>query len=418
MSFNFPPVPKKMDTSSTNTSRYDNPPKYVRADTWRLDMLLSSALSDMVQNALESLLGPVKTLAILPEIQLGIDSCLYLVPSLYRLPTPGQRVLGLQYRYTDRRDNTLRSFQVSRRRTLSMGLMLLATYCFKKFKQYSRQYGWDELPLSDSRYHYTIIMHIINCIVSITKVWMALRFIVYGDYVTYTDRLSKLQLVYQNTSSSSSPSLDTSSSSLFSSSSSSSSLAVVVPSHRFRRPQIFDTLALQILSNAASELVQSISTLTDWSYTYQYFVRLVRRNYRRISHRLSLFLWMGSSNPRNVESSTERVFPAILPIASFASPSLTVSNDRMEHSNSTDLFTPSASSSSLSSVPTTRVRLVPSIYKVPCVFCSSRQAIMPIQASPCQHTYCYFCLHSLLLQDPSYECPSCGEYIQSSKLLR
>ena len=340
-------------------------------------MLLSSALSDMVKNSIESLYGPIKTLTILPEIQFGIDTCLLFVPAIFRIPTPGQRILGLQYQYSSRDTlNTNISIKVSRKRTISISIMLISTYIFNKIKSIIRQYGWDELPLSDTRYHYTIIIHMMNTVVSFIKVWMALRFIIYGDYVTFTERISQLSLEYRP----------------ISSNNTSSTLPI------FRRPQLFDTLALQILSNAASELVQSISNLTDWNYTYQYIIRLLRRNYRRIKHTITLSLPTSVLSSLSINNSTDIIPLNILSPRSPSAAIVTTGITNSLHNMNTILF--------------------PSIYKVKCVYCSTTEALIPIQALPCKHTYCYFCLHSSLLQDSSFECPACGEYIQNSKLLQ
>ncbi|KAK9853593.1 hypothetical protein WJX84_000025 [Apatococcus fuscideae] len=47
----------------------------------------------------------------------------------------------------------------------------------------------------------------------------------------------------------------------------------------------------------------------------------------------------------------------------------------------------------------------------PCRICSTPRMVVPYQALPCCHCFCYFCLRSQSEHEPDYTCPECGQVV-------
>lgn len=43
----------------------------------------------------------------------------------------------------------------------------------------------------------------------------------------------------------------------------------------------------------------------------------------------------------------------------------------------------------------------------PCGICNAAEVLQPYVAVPCGHAFCYYCLRSHCLADPTYSCPLC-----------
>lgn len=48
-----------------------------------------------------------------------------------------------------------------------------------------------------------------------------------------------------------------------------------------------------------------------------------------------------------------------------------------------------------------------------CRICQKAEIVVPFEALPCGHVFCYFCLRSHTLAEPGYQCPRCGETVKA-----
>ena len=54
----------------------------------------------------------------------------------------------------------------------------------------------------------------------------------------------------------------------------------------------------------------------------------------------------------------------------------------------------------------------------PCGVCGANEVLVPYQAVPCAHLFCYYCLRSQCMADPEYTCPLCLARVEAMQRCR